>query len=79
MRFIPVLKVSQSFTTVFYKFAYNEFSVAWPKRKTVGAVTAQAEAVTDYRHSQAKRKNNPPAKMAAEGVVLYEMCMCWPG
>jgi adenine-specific DNA-methyltransferase len=25
--------------------------------------------VQDYRHSQAKRKNNPPAKIAAEGVV----------
>ncbi|MBV9678395.1 MAG: hypothetical protein JO185_18810, partial [Acidobacteriaceae bacterium] len=39
------------------------------KKKTAGVVTAQAEAVTDYRHPQAKRKNNPPAKMAAEGVV----------
>ena len=42
------------------------------KKKTAGVVTAQAEAVTDYRHPQAKRKNNPPAKMAAEGVVLME-------
>ena len=25
--------------------------------------------VQDYRHSQAKRKNNPPAKIAAEGTV----------
>ena len=25
--------------------------------------------VTDYRHKQAKRKNNPPAKIAAEGTV----------
>ena len=25
--------------------------------------------VEDYRHSEAKRKNNPPAKIAAEGVV----------
>ena len=25
--------------------------------------------VQDYRHTEAKRKNNPPAKIAAEGVV----------
>jgi len=25
--------------------------------------------IQDYRHSEAKRKNNPPAKIAAEGVV----------
>src|SRR5437879_6411052 len=25
--------------------------------------------VTDYRHDEAKRKNNPPAKIAAEGTV----------
>ena len=39
------------------------------KRKTAGEAVAPAQAVTDYRHPQAKRKNNPPAKMAAEGVV----------
>lgn len=27
------------------------------------------EAVADYRHDEAKRKNNPPAKIAAEGAV----------
>jgi len=27
------------------------------------------DKVQDYRHSEAKRKNNPPAKIAAEGVV----------
>jgi adenine-specific DNA-methyltransferase len=26
-------------------------------------------SVTDYRHAEAKRKNNPPAKIAAEGFV----------
>src|SRR5581483_6772312 len=25
--------------------------------------------VSDYRHGEAKRKNNPPAKIAAEGIV----------
>jgi hypothetical protein len=25
--------------------------------------------VTDYRHDEATRKNNPPAKIAAEGTV----------
>ncbi|MBV8709349.1 MAG: site-specific DNA-methyltransferase, partial [Acidobacteriaceae bacterium] len=39
------------------------------KKKTAGAALAPTETVTDYRHPQAKRKNNPPAKMAAEGVV----------
>jgi hypothetical protein len=28
------------------------------KKKTAGAAVAQAEAVADYRHPQAKRKNN---------------------
>ncbi|MDQ3473802.1 MAG: site-specific DNA-methyltransferase [Acidobacteriota bacterium] len=27
------------------------------------------EAMADYRHDEAKRKNNPPAKIAAEGAV----------
>ena len=27
------------------------------------------EVATDYRHASAKRKNNPPAKIAAEGYV----------
>jgi adenine-specific DNA-methyltransferase len=31
--------------------------------------TRKKTEVQDYRHSQAKRKNNPPAKIAAEGVV----------
>lgn len=35
--------------------------------KTQTAGTAQ-KAMSDYRHA-AKRKNNPPAKIAAEGVV----------
>jgi hypothetical protein len=26
-------------------------------------------AMADYRHDEAKRKNNPPAKIAAEGQV----------
>ncbi len=37
------------------------------KRKTSGGEAAQ---VNDYRHIQARRKNNPPAKIAAEGTVL---------
>src|SRR5262245_64122172 len=28
-----------------------------------------SENVTDYRHKGAKRKNTPPAKLAAEGTV----------
>ena len=35
------------------------------KRKSGGRKTQ----VTDYRHKQAKRKNNPPAKIAGEGTV----------
>jgi adenine-specific DNA-methyltransferase len=30
---------------------------------------ASLENVVDYRHDEAKRKNNPPAKIAAEGTV----------
>ncbi len=30
---------------------------------------ADKKEIEDYRHSEAKRKNNPPAKIAAEGVV----------
>src|SRR5690348_3470513 len=30
---------------------------------------ASLDNVTEYRHNEAKRKNNPPAKIAAEGVV----------
>ncbi|QEL17384.1 site-specific DNA-methyltransferase [Limnoglobus roseus] len=37
------------------------------KRKT--AAPAADDAVTDYRHADKKRKNIPPAKMAAEGTV----------
>ena len=35
------------------------------------AVSAQRTLgnVTDYRHDEATRKNNPPAKIAAEGTV----------
>lgn len=29
-------------------------------------------AVTDYRHTGASRKNNPPASIAAEGMIPYE-------
>jgi adenine-specific DNA-methyltransferase len=32
-------------------------------------VKASLENVAEYRHDEAKRKNNPPAKIAAEGVV----------
>jgi len=30
---------------------------------------AKKTRVEDYRHGEAKRKNNPPAKIAAEGTV----------
>jgi adenine-specific DNA-methyltransferase len=36
-----------------------------PRRKKAKTKTA----VSDYRHEEAKRKNNPPAKIASEGVV----------
>ena len=37
--------------------------------KRTGSKTAAPQtAMSDYRHA-AKRKNNPPAKIAAEGVV----------
>ncbi len=38
-------------------------------RKPIQSKTPSAGAVADYRHSEAKRKNNPPAKIAAEGFV----------
>ena len=37
------------------------------KRKR--AKRAKSTRVEDYRHEEAKRKNNPPAKIAAEGTV----------
>jgi adenine-specific DNA-methyltransferase len=37
-------------------------------KKKVGA-NGGGDGIEDYRHSGAKRKNNPPAKIAAEGVV----------
>jgi adenine-specific DNA-methyltransferase len=37
------------------------------RKKTTG--TNGGEGIEDYRHSGARRKNNPPAKIAAEGVV----------
>ncbi|MBI2432307.1 MAG: hypothetical protein HYV26_05500, partial [Candidatus Hydrogenedentes bacterium] len=41
-------------------------------RKKQGEAAGQlalGESVKNYRHSEATRKNNPPAKIAAEGVV----------
>ena len=38
------------------------------KPKTTGR-TRRKTTVEDYRHDEAKRKNNPPAKIAAEGTV----------
>jgi len=35
-----------------------------PRRKN-----SEKKEIRDYRHAEAKRKNNPPAKIAAEGVV----------
>lgn len=40
------------------------------KRQNAKAPTgADPSQIDDYRHQQAKRKNNPPAKIAAEGTV----------
>ena len=38
------------------------------------AVSAQGTLgnVTDYRHDEATRKNNPPAKIAAEGGATQQ-------
>jgi adenine-specific DNA-methyltransferase len=38
-------------------------------KKKANAAGDKSENVTDYRHKGAKRKNNPPAKLAAEGTV----------
>jgi hypothetical protein len=38
------------------------------KARAKGAVETLGN-VTDYRHDKAKRTNNPPAKIAAEGTV----------
>ena len=38
-------------------------------RKKKSARSKKPVQVQDYRHEQAKRKNNPPAKIAAEGTV----------
>lgn len=39
-------------------------------RKAKDATNAKRQnAVSDYRHSEATRKNNPPAKIAADGFV----------
>jgi hypothetical protein len=39
------------------------------KRKAAGGNGGRGEVATDYRYPSAKRKNNPPATIAAEGVV----------
>ena len=39
-----------------------------PRKRTPGA-DADQSGVTDYRHTSAKRKNNPPARLAAENPV----------
>jgi adenine-specific DNA-methyltransferase len=38
-------------------------------KKKVAANGGVTQNVEDYRHTKAKRKNNPPAKIAAEGIV----------
>jgi adenine-specific DNA-methyltransferase len=38
-------------------------------RKTPKRSQSAKEVLADYRHDEAKRKNNPPAKIAAEGAV----------
>src|SRR5262249_26156393 len=39
------------------------------KARTKATNSTALEKVSDYRHETAKRKNNPPAKIAAEGTV----------
>jgi adenine-specific DNA-methyltransferase len=39
------------------------------RRKQSNGNGGQREVATDYRHPSARRKNNPPATLAAEGVV----------
>src|SRR5438105_4315766 len=39
------------------------------RRKNNGSKADLSENLSDYRHKSAKRKNNPPAKIAAEGTV----------
>ena len=39
------------------------------KNKKAKAAASSLDAVTDYRFPEATRKNNPPAKIAAEGYV----------
>src|SRR5204862_4504135 len=39
-----------------------------PRRRKTETRPA-SEVMADYRHDEAKRKNNPPAKIAAEGTV----------
>lgn len=39
------------------------------KKKQASGVKGALGNVTDYRHDEATRKNNPPAKIAAEGTV----------
>lgn len=38
-------------------------------RRTTRRTQSAKEVMADYRHDEAKRKNNPPAKIAAEGAV----------
>ena len=39
------------------------------KKKQASGAKGALDNVTDYRHDEATRKNNPPAKIAAEGTV----------
>ncbi|MDA0842319.1 MAG: hypothetical protein O3B01_03350 [Planctomycetota bacterium] len=39
------------------------------KKKTTRKKIPNQTSVEDYRHGEAKRKNNPPAKLAAEGTI----------
>ena len=39
------------------------------KQSTTGSTSGPVGSVADYRHAEATRKNNPPAKIAAEGYV----------
>src|ERR1035437_9219823 len=44
-------------------------TMAKNKKAKAAAAVNRLDAVTDYRFPEATRKNNPPAKIAAEGYV----------
>src|SRR5260370_13747985 len=56
--------------TPFYRYNRSVIrKIIMAKKKAKSASGGGLDAVTDYRHPEATRKNNPPAKIAAEGHV----------